>query len=230
MPEDFHFAPPPEQIGRVLAASTTLRKNRVWLKHFSSLGIPFQHALGYLGESGVACFECDRNPGRLIRREVLVFAEASNLFRRRSDAGVFEFLWKDPLDRLLFRFDDQKLFDLLKAAEEAWTKLVLNAASDTLDRGGSIDFLVLGQGVLRLGPTSLSWGNLILKPTDFKFFCRDHFGFELHPSYAGEAKGFVPLKARAEAVANLEALTQLLIHVFGLQLTDFPTEQRKASS
>lgn len=230
MRKDFHFAPPPEQIGRVLAASTTLRENRVWLKHFSSLGIPFQHSLGYLGEAGVACFECERHPGRLIRREVLVFSEAASLFRRRSGEGVFEFLWKDPLDRLLFRFDDQKLFDLLKAAEEAWTKRVLNAASETLDRGGSIEFPVLGQGVLRIGPTSLSWGNLILKPNDFKFFCRDHFGFELHPSYSGEVKGFEPLKARAEAVANLEALTQLLIHVFGLPLADFPTEQRKASS
>ena len=230
MSKDFHFAPPPEQIGRVLAASTTLRKNRVWLQYLSSLGIPFQHSLGYLGEDGVACFECERNPGRLIRREVLVFSEAASLYRRRSTEGVFEFLWKDPLDRLIFRFDDQKLFDVLKAAEDAWTKRLLNHASETLDRGGSIEFPILGQGVLRLDLTRLSWGNLILKPGDFKFFCRDHLGFELHPSYSGESKGFTPLKARSEAVANLEALTQLLIHVFGLPLTDFPTEQRKASS
>lgn len=230
MTKDFHFAPAPEEIGKVLAASTTLRKNRVWLKYVSIFGIPFQHSLGYLGEAGLACFECEGKPEHLIRREVLIFAEAACLFRRRSGEGVFEFLWKDPLDRLLFRFDDQKLFDLLEAAEEVWTKRVLNLASETLDQGGRIDFPVLGQGVLRLGPTSLSWGNLNLNPADFKFFCRGHFGFELHPSYTGEIKGFRPLRARTETVANLEALTQLLIHVFGLSMTDFPTESRKASS
>ncbi len=230
MAEDFYFAHPPEQIGSIIAATTTLQKHRVWLKHLSPLGYPFRHSLGYLGEKGVACFECEHNPRNLIRRELLIFSEAANLFTKRSGSANFEFYWKDPLDRVLFRVADVKLLSLLKAAEAAWTQRLLNSASDTIERGGSVNFPLLGQGVLRLGPSSINWGPSLLKSTHFKFFCRDHTFFQLYPSYAGEQAGVESIKASVETVGNLETLTQLLIHAYGIPIQDWPTEQHTASN
>jgi len=218
------FAPSPKQIGRTSIASSTLKQNQVWLKVFSSVGLPFRHTLGYLGEAGIACFECDRDPGRFIRREVLVFAEAASLFAR-STAHSFEYLWKDHLDRLIFRFDgslptvipDDHIFRFLVAAEAAWTQRFLENAADNLGRGGSVEFPILGQGTLRLSRTSLSLGSQVLEAADLKDFSIDASGLEIRPSLEGEMRGIKPIRAAKGSIGNAEALYKLLTHALNLR-------------
>ena len=223
----FLFAPAPEQIGRVVIASSTLPQSQVWRKVLSAVGIPFRHTLGYLGEAGMACFECERDPGRLVRREVLVFSEAATLFRRIHSSS-FEFLWKDPLDRLLFRYEDglpsapgsDHIFHLLRAGEEAWTHWLLDQAAHTLERGGSVEFPILGQGSWRLRRNAIGFGAMEMRRDDLEFFRKDEMVIELHPSYIGEARGFKPLKAARGSIGNVAVLEKLLVHALGLPLRD----------
>jgi hypothetical protein len=221
------FAPPPTQIGSVRVASSSLPLNRVWTKALSGLGFQFRHTLGYLGEKGVACFECDRNPGRLIRREVLVFEEAANLFAR-STSTSFEFLWKDPLDRLLFRYEGvtppevgkDHILNLLEAAESAWTQGMLSFAMGNLRRGGSMEFPVLGQGILRLSQNSLSLGSQHFSREDLECFKCDPASLEICASYKGEARGLQSIAASTAEIGNVEVLHQLLVQVLHLPVRD----------
>ena len=229
MGSEFHFfAPPPAQIGTVQQAHSTLRTNKIWLRHLSLLGLPFRHSLAYLGEHGFACFECDRHPGRLVTREVVVYADVANLYTR-SEGSSLEFLWKDPLDRLVFRYEfgpTHPLKPLLEGAAVSWTEHVLNHASDTISRGGSVEFPILGQGLLRLGARNLTWGMTSLNREDMESFRHDESGIELLPSYTGEARGIEPLRAKAANVGNMAALVQLMTYLFELPATS----QCKASS
>ena len=217
------FAPPPEQIGTVAVASSSLPLNRVWMKSLSGLGVRFRHTVGYLGDQGVACFECDRSPARLVRREVLVFTEAANLFTH-STPSSFEFLWKDPLDRLLFRYEDippprvgrDHILHLLKAAEAAWTHGMLNYALGNIRRGGSMEFPFLGQGTLRVGPNSLSFGAQELTREDLEFFRRDQSRLEIHASHKGKALGLNSFAASTSTIGNVEVLHELLVKVLHL--------------
>lgn len=221
------FAPPPVEIGPVQIASSSLPQNRAWTKALSSIGFTFRHTLGYIGESGIACFECDRNPGRFIRREVLVFSEAASLFKHRGPSS-FEYLWKDPLDRLVFRYEDSlpspiprdHIFHLLEAAENIWTHRFLDIATGILERGGSVPFAILGRGEVRIGPASIGLDSMDYERTDLEFFRRNQQGIEIHPSYKGEARGFRTWTASTQTVSNLEALHQLLVHALQLPLRD----------
>ncbi|MBM3758777.1 MAG: hypothetical protein FJW36_00870 [Acidobacteria bacterium] len=221
------FAPPPAEIGSVQIVSSTLPQSRVWTKALSSIGFAFRHTLGYIGGSGVACFECDRNPGRLIRREVLVFADAASLFKSRGPS-TFEYLWKDPLDRLVFRYADSlsepipqdHIVHLLEAAEAIWTHRVLDIATGILERGGSVPFSILGKGEIRIRPAGLAIDSAHYDRADLEFFRRTTNGIEIHPSYRGEARGFRPWTASTHTVSNFEALLQLLVHALQLPHRD----------
>lgn len=219
--------PAPPEIGSVQFASTTLTKSNEWTKALSWIGMTFRHTTGYIGSLGIACFECDRKPDRLTRRETLLYAEASSLFKRRTSTS-FEFLWKDHLDRLIFRYEDNlpavippdHIVHMLDAAESIWIHRFLDIASGNLERGGGVDFTILGRGVLRIGPSSITFDSLEFERSDFEFFRRTTDSIEIHPSYKGEARGFRTWQAKTHTVSNVEALHQLLVHALQLPLRD----------
>lgn len=204
-----------------------LPQSKVWTKALSSIGFSFRHTLGYIGASGVACFECDRNPGRLTRREVLVFSDAVSLFKFRGPSK-FEYLWKDPLDRPVFRYEDHlpapipqdHIVHLLEAAESIWTHRFLEIATGVLERGGSVPFSIHGKGEIRICPTGIGLDSVEYDRADLEFFRRSLNGIEIHPSYKGEARGFRPWTATTQTVSNVEALHQLLVHALQLPIRD----------
>lgn len=221
------FVAPPEQIGRVLMASSSLPEAQLWRKALSPLGFRFRHTLGYLGTEGFACFECEGSPKHLIRREQLLFSEATNLFLRRS-ASSSEFIWKDHLDRLLFRFElthphdapQDHIIHLLRAAETHWTARVLNTMMATVQRGGSVEFPVLGEGSFRLGPNYLSLGQQQFPLESFESLRSAPSRLVLLPTAVAEAGGLQPVELNRAAVGNADALEHLLRSFFQLPLAN----------
>lgn len=225
------FVPPPEQIGQVRTASTTLRAGKAWQEALARVGVPFRHTVGYVGEAGVACFECTRSRANLVRREVLAFSDAVNLFAH-STPQSFEFLWKDPLDRLLFRYEDappaapgpDHILHLLLAAEQAWTANRLRKAIPHIERGGTLEFPVLGQGAIRLDTHTISWGNQYWERADLDSFSLQPVRLEVAMSYRGQGHGKQPLVVNPASVANVGVLRYMLEHA--LHLTSSDTAKR----
>ena len=191
----------------------------------------FHHTLVYLSENGVACFECTGSPENFTRRELLLFSQATALFTKQN-SSVYEFLWKDPQDRLVFRWEGRfavpgievprsHIFQGLKAAERAWTSFFVEDATQQLERGGSVSFVLLGQGTLRMTSTQLTWNasekTHMLNHEDIETFQCDSQTFAITPSYKGESKGFAGLKIAVEHVGNLKALTTLLTRYFTIK-------------
>ena len=112
------------------------------------------------------------------------------------------------------------IYHLLKAAEAAWTTKIPDAATARMDHGGSVTFPILGQGNLSVGANGLVWNQsqstLVLKRPDIESFSRNLVEFSIQPSFIGASKGFEGLKSKTEAIGNLEALQQIMIHVLGV--------------
>lgn len=191
----------------------------------------FDHTLAYLSENGIACFECTGGPTNFKRRELLLFSQASSLLTKQNSSG-YEFLWKDPQDRLVFRWEGRfaapgtepprsHIFHSLKAAENAWTSFLVDDAAQQIARGGGVSFPLLGQGALRLTSMQLTWNapttTHMLDHEDIATFQCDSKTFEITPTYKGEAKGFKGLKIAVEQVGNLKALTTLLTRYFTIK-------------
>ncbi len=217
------FVPPPERIGSVLMATSTLLKDQKWKKMLSPIGVPFRHTAGYLGESGVACYECLRDTKNLVRKEVLVFAQAATLYTHTTKDS-FEFLWKDPLERLLFRYEDEPpkqlkqdhILNLLRAAESLWTRSLVEIAMPHVQRGGAVELPVLGKGLIRVSHGGIAWNGSEWRRDELEHFQLTAGVLRIQTSYKGEAHGRKPLLAPAAAVGNLALLEHLLTHALRL--------------
>lgn len=217
------------QRGMLIGASSICTPLLTWLLY--QRASRFHHTLAYLSENGIACFECKGDPGNFTRRELLLFSQATALFTKQNSA-VHEFFWKDPQDRLVFRWEGRfevkgieparsHIFHALKAAEGVWTAFLVEDATQQITCGGGVSFPLLGQGTLRITSTQLTWAAPekvhTLAHDDIEIFRCDSGTFEITPSYKGEAKGFPGLKIAAEQVGNLKALTALLTRYFTIK-------------
>ena len=214
------------QIGILIGATVIGTPLLTWFLYRQALR--FRHTLAYLSENGIACFECFGSPNNFTRRELLLFSQAKALFTKRN-GSAFEFLWKDPQDRLVFRWADSfagegiepprsHIFHALKAAESTWTSFLVEDATQQLARGGGVAFPLLGQGTLSVTSTHLTWTtperNHTISREDMELFRCESGIFEITPSYKGEAKGFTGFKIATGQVGNLNALTGLLERYF----------------
>lgn len=193
-----------------------------------SQALCFRHTLAYLSENGIACFECVGSANNFTRRELLLYSQAKALFTKRN-GSVFEFLWKDLQDRLVFRWTGSfegegmepprsHIFHALNAAESTWSSFLIEDATQQLARGGGVAFPLLGQGTLRVTSTHLTWTtperNHTISREDMELFRFKSGIFEITTSYKGEANGFTGFKIATGQVGNLNALTGLLERYF----------------
>ena len=143
-----------------------------------------------------------------MRRELLLYSQAKALFTKRN-GSVFEFLWKDPQDRIVFRWAGRfagegiepprsHIFHALKAAESTWTLFLVEDATQQFARGGGVAFPLLGRGTLRVTSTHLTWTTPERNHTISRAKRRD----------------LRALKIATGQVGNLNALTGLLDRYF----------------
>jgi hypothetical protein len=211
------FVDPPSEIGHVRIATSTLFQSDLWRRHLTMLGMSFRHHLGYIGENGIAFYRCEKSPENVVAKDVLLFEDAEDLFSAVGREG-FEYYWKDPLGRVLFRYQDElpasvpqdHAFYFMRAAENEWTNWLLNRAVVHLENGGSMKFKVLGGQDIAINLNGLLLDGKVVYRMDLECFAWDMARIELVPSHSGFAKGMGPVTLHRPQIANSEALVQLM--------------------
>jgi hypothetical protein len=115
----------------------------------------FRHHCGYVGEKGIAYFTCAGSTDRIRRREVLVFDRADCLRIRNVGNGAFHsFRWTDRTGQIVYAFEwrpdvgERRLkpprdrYDFALAAEDAWTRHLLENAAPHIENGGQCRFAI----------------------------------------------------------------------------------------
>ena len=105
----------------------------------------FHHHCTYVGAAGIARFECRGGRNNLTMRDVLVFQNARELRSLATEEG-FWFKWLDAGEKQLFwvagRGEKTSRWNFARAAEDAWTRTLLEDARKTIREGGFIQFVL----------------------------------------------------------------------------------------
>lgn len=130
----------------------------------------FWHACTYVGKCGVARFECAGQRSRLVRREIFLFQEASNLrtaVTRHYRNGMyqkttFHFDWRDSEGAMRYQMTGMfghphRLEDWAHAAEVAWHSHMAEHVANELRQRNCVSFELDGADWIALGPGYLEF-------------------------------------------------------------------------